>query len=135
MIIEAFRLYPTRSLMIVVCILFAGLAEGFGVAVFLPILSLAVDQVGTQNTEIGRIVEEYLTIIGIPTDLHILLILMVIGFSLKAALMMLAMQQIGFTSSHISTDLRFELIRAVLGAQWSYYSKQPIFFLPRPSSD
>lgn len=128
-IIEAFRSYPFRSLFIVGCILVAGLAEGLGVAVFLPVLSLAIDDLTTSKSEISTLISEFLNNIGISTDLNVLLILMVVGFSLKGVLMMLAMQQIGFASARISTDLRFDLIKSILGARWSYYTKQPIGIL------
>ena len=120
---EAFRAYPRRSVLIVAAILMAGLAEGVGVAAVLPALSVAIG--GASETELGRTVEGALTSIGIPNELHWLLLLMVAGFALKATLVFLAMQQVGFAGARITTDLRFRLIRALMNARWSYYIGQP----------
>ena len=120
---DAFRTYPRRSILIVAAILMAGLAEGVGVAAVLPALSVALD--GSSETELGRAVEHVLATLGIPNDLIWLLALTVAGFFLKAALVFLAMQQVGFAGARITTDLRFRLIRALMNARWSYYTGQP----------
>jgi ATP-binding cassette, subfamily C, bacterial len=126
LIVEAFQLYPGRSVTIVASILIASLAEGLGVAAVLPVLGMAASGGGASESELGLIVADAFAALGIPTELRSLLVLMVIGFALKGGLMLVAMQQIGFTSAHISTDLRFALVRAVMGARWSYYSSQPV---------
>lgn len=123
---EAFHTYPWRSVFIVGLMLLAGLSEGVGVAAVLPVLSIAAGDGNGTKTELGRIIMDYMGGMGLSTDLVTLLIVMVIGLSLKALLVLLAMQQIGFASSHISTDLRFALIRSLMRARWSYYAGQPV---------
>ena len=125
-IVEAYRTYPLRSAFNIGCILVAGLAEGLGVAAVFPVLATAVEGTGGSQSEIGRIVTETLASLGLPVHLGGLLLLMVAAFAAKGGLMMVAMQQIGFTSAHVSTDLRFALIRAVMAAKWSYFANQPI---------
>jgi ATP-binding cassette, subfamily C, bacterial len=123
---EAFCAYPQRSVLIVALMLLSGLAEGVGIATVLPVLSIAVGDGNAMETELGQIILDYLGGVGLSTDLVTLLIVMVIGLSLKAVLVLLAMQQIGFASVHISTDLRFALIRSLMKARWSYYASQPV---------
>jgi ATP-binding cassette subfamily C protein len=46
--------------------------------------------------------------------------------SLKAALVLVAQKQVGYTVAQVATDLRLALIRAVLAARWEYYLRQPV---------
>jgi len=126
LILQTFRSYPYRSTMIVGFTLFAGLAEGVGVAAMLPVLSIAVGDGSANQTELGQMIAAGLTRVGLSTDLATLLVVVFVGLTLKAALTLLAMQQIGYASVHISTDLRLALIRALMKARWSYYASQPI---------
>ncbi len=123
---EAFQRYPLRSLLIVVCMLLAGLSEGVGVAIVLPVLSIAIGEGGAATTEFGGTVTEILAVVGIPATLTALLPLLVLGFALKAILVLLAMQQIGFAAAHISTDLRLTLIRELMEVRWSYFASKPL---------
>jgi ATP-binding cassette, subfamily C, bacterial len=123
---EAFRRYPVRSIVIVACMLLSGLSEGIGVAVVLPVLSIAVGESGAETTEFGRTVVDLLAVAGIPATLNVLLPLLVSGFILKAILVLLAMQQIGFAAAHISTDLRLSLIQGLMRARWSYFASRPV---------
>ena len=123
---EAFHTYPRRSVFIVALMLLAGLSEGVGIAAVLPVLQIAMGDGNTAETQLGQIIVEYLDGVGLSTDLVTLLLVMVIGLSIKAVLVLLAMQQIGFASIHISTDLRFTLIRSLMRARWSYYTSQPV---------
>ena len=56
----------------------------------------------------------------------VLLALIVGGTALKAALILLANRQVGYTVAHIATDLRLGLIRALLATRWEYYVHAPL---------
>lgn len=109
----------------VVWLLFSGLAEGFGVITLLPLLQLVTDGPSANTNGIGQIILEGFRAFGIAPSLGPLLCFIVAGISLKALFLLAAAKEVGFTVSHVTTDLRLQLIRALLGARWSYFISQP----------
>jgi ATP-binding cassette, subfamily C, bacterial len=45
---------------------------------------------------------------------------------IKAALVMLAARQVGYTAANVATDLRLGLIRNLMKAKWEYFINQPM---------
>jgi ATP-binding cassette subfamily C protein len=41
-------------------------------------------------------------------------------------MMLLAKKQLGYTAAHVVTDLRLELLRALMVSRWQYFLKQPL---------
>jgi len=122
------RADPRRSLISVACLLLAGVAEGVGISSVLPLLELATDD-GTGASEgsgLARAVAGGLGRVGLEPTLELLLGMVVAGIAAKAALMLLANRQVGYTVARVATDLRLSLIRALLGARWEYYARQPV---------
>lgn len=128
------RAYPRASLFLVVALVLAGVAEGIGLTTLLPLLSTVVD-VGTGGsgeldpTGSGRVVVEALGAVGLDPSVGVLLTVIVLGITLKSALLFLANRQIGYTVAHVATDLRLALIDALLGARWEYHLRQPVGML------
>ncbi|NIR28100.1 MAG: ABC transporter ATP-binding protein [Gammaproteobacteria bacterium] len=128
------RAYPRASLFLVAALVLAGLAEGVGLTTLLPLLSTVVD-VGTGGSGAldpsgsGRVVVEALGAMGLEPTVGILLTVIVLGMTLKSALLFLANRQIGYTVAHVATDLRLALIEALLGARWEYHLRQPVGML------
>jgi ATP-binding cassette subfamily C protein len=116
------RAYPWRSGMTLVALLLGGLAEGVGVSTLLPILSTAIDA----DSESTGFIPDALAALGIAPSLGPLLGIMVTGIVIKSALVLLAQRQVGYTIAHIATDLRLDLIRALLDARWEYHLGQRI---------
>jgi ATP-binding cassette, subfamily C, bacterial len=117
------RSYPRRSALMVLLLILSGLAEGVGVVTLLPLLDLAVtDQ--AEPSALSQIVSTGLGRVGLSPTLPILLGIIVVGMTLKAAFLWLAMKQVGYTVARIATDLRLMLLRALMGARWSYFSSQ-----------
>jgi ATP-binding cassette subfamily C protein len=122
---EAMWSYPRRTLVIAALFILASLAEGFGVASVIPLLSLIGD--GTSNeTPVAQGVSNLLASVGLEPKLGILLSVIAIGISLKAGLMFLAMGQLGFATAAIAADLRSAMLDALLKARWSYFIHEPI---------
>jgi ATP-binding cassette subfamily C protein len=122
------RAYPWQSLLMVVALLLAGLAEGSSISVLLPILSIAVDSGadGGQQSEFARQVTEFLTRAGITPTIGNLLVVAVLGIFLKSILLLVAERQVGYTKARVTTDLRLRLLRAVMSSRWSYFVHQPV---------
>jgi len=131
------RAYPLQSAIMLVALLLAGLAEGIGLSALFPLLGMAVKSQGASDnvtavapsangTSVERIVTAVLDYVGLEPGIASLLVLIVIGILLKSGLVLLANRQVGYTVAQVATDLRLELLRALLITRWSYYLRQPV---------
>jgi ATP-binding cassette, subfamily C, bacterial len=118
------RAYPRRTALLVVLLILSGLAEGIGVITILPLLEFATTTGEAQGTGVGQSVARALAALGLPLRVEVFLGVIVLGLVLKAVFLLLAMKQVGYTVSHVGTDLRLSLIRALLHTRWSYFTRQ-----------
>lgn len=116
---------PRRSIAVGLCVVVASLADGFGIATLLPLMSVLGDGSGKSNG-VSRVVLDTLDVINLPPLPSVLLAIVVGGVLLKGALMVLAMRQIGNAVADIAAGLRLGLVEALLRARWAYYVRQPI---------
>ena len=121
------RAYPWQSAIVLLCLLFAGIAESFSISVMLPLLSSVLGSQasnmlkGSQNK-----LMEFITGLGINHSVEFLLVVMTISIMLKSLLMLLANNRIGYAVAQVATDLRLNLLHALLATRWQYYLRQPI---------
>ncbi len=123
MMIDLIRAYPRRSVLILVAMLLAGVAEGLGLTTLLPLLGAAVDQ-DTAGSGIGKYVTDVLASLGIDPTTGALLMVIVLGMVIKSVLLLIANRQVGYTVAQVATDLRLELIDALLASRWTYFTGQ-----------
>jgi len=109
---------------VVLCLLFASVAQGFGVASLVPLISMVSNGDHTSSLA-GRTVVDTLQSIGLPPTLEILLLVVVIAVLLKAALTVLAMVYVSRAVANVGNTLREELIAALLKARWAYFTSKP----------
>jgi ATP-binding cassette subfamily C protein len=98
----------------------SGLAEGIGLVALLPLLQAVVGQGGGAD----GVVAETMARFGLTPSLGPMLAFIALMMFLKAALLWLAMRQVGYTAAHVATALRRRLIRALMLASWQYVSSQ-----------
>lgn len=124
------RAYPWRTAVMVGCLLLAGLAEGAGLAGLLPLLAMAAGDAGgggdAHPSPLGTAVVGALHAVGLPPTAEVLLALVIGGTALKAGLVLLANQQVGYSAARVATDLRLALIRALLSTRWDYHVHAPL---------
>ncbi len=125
MILDFMKYYPGRSGIMLICLVFAGISEGLGIATMLPLLNLAVRENSPGASPIGDAVENFLTTFGIAPGYGVLLALIVTGIIFKSGFTLFAMKQVGYTIAYVVTDLRLSLFRALLKARWDYFVQQP----------
>ena len=118
-----FAAYPFRSTLVLVALTAAALAEGVGIAVLLPLISLMIDSDGGGGT-LGLYVERVFALAGSAPSLGGLLVFIVAAISLKSLLMLLAMSQVGYSAAHVAMDLRLAFVRAFLKARWTHFADQ-----------
>lgn len=130
LLVTFFRAYPGQSAVMLVALLFAGIAEGVGLSALLPLLSIAIrDDAGSGGAEMNtfeRTVTDTLASLGIQPDIGTLLVVIVIGITLKSLLLLVAKKQVGYTAARVATDLRLDMLRAILKSRWSYFLNQPV---------
>ncbi|HVO27098.1 MAG TPA: ABC transporter ATP-binding protein [Candidatus Margulisiibacteriota bacterium] len=122
------RAYPTRTAVMLVCLLLAGAAEGISVAGGVPLITLLATPTAPPASAggVGWYVSAALRGLGLAPTVGVLLLLVASGVLVRAVLVLLANKQVGYTVAHMATDLRLALIRAVLRSRWEYYVHQPL---------
>lgn len=135
MMASFFRAYPGRTTVMLLALLLSGVAEGVGLSALLPLLNIAVGQDVTaavtgvntpQQSEFERTVLEVFATVGISPTLGNMLLIIVIGVALKSVFLLIAQRQVGYTAAQVATDLRLEMLRAVLLSKWEYFLHQPV---------
>ena len=130
-----FRAYPGQTLIMMIALLLAGIAEGIGLSAFLPFLSIAIrndagiNASGTEQSppsEFEQIFINILSDLGMSPSIGTLLIIIVAGITLKSVLLLVAQRQVGYTAAQVATDLRLEMLRAILRSKWEFFLHQPI---------
>lgn len=126
-----FRAYPGQTVIMLLALLLAGLAEGMGLSALLPLLTIAI----RSNTDSGahepqnefeRIVIDTLHSVGVTPSIGVLLGIIIIGVTLKSVLLLVARKRVGYTAAQVATDLRLEMLRAVLRSKWEFFLHQRI---------
>jgi ATP-binding cassette subfamily C protein len=131
------RSYPLRSAITLVALLFAGLAEGFGIVAVLPLLNLVLKpeaglraggDAGVSNiiATLEQMVHSILGKMDLAQSVAVLLAFFVGTIVLKCLLLLYANRHVGYTVAHIATDLRLKLLRALFVTRWEYFIRQPI---------
>lgn len=113
--------------------LFAGLAEGFGLSMLLPLLSLALNSNDSPDTDVSQsestleqIVGGLFDSFGMSPTIGVLLTFFVLSILLKAVLVLLANKRVGYMVAQVATDLRLALLHALFATRWEYYVHQPV---------
>jgi ATP-binding cassette subfamily C protein len=128
------RRYPLQSAITLAAILIAGLVEGFGLSLLLPLLALATEMDGGSNagaasgadSTLAQIVNNTFGTLGITPTIGMLLIIFVACMTVKALLMLATNKRIGYTVAQVATDLRLELIQAFFATRWEYFISQRV---------
>ncbi len=116
-----FRANPVRSVVMVLLMASAGLAEGIGVLSLVPVLELAEGS-GSAQSGLGRVVTQIVRGLNLDPTLTVFLALICAAITLKAVFLFLAQRQIGHTIAGVIRDLRLQLIRNLFGVRWSYFA-------------
>ena len=119
------RSYPRRTLVLALCLIVGGIAEGLGFSGLLPFLSRATAP-GTDAapSKLEDWVSGMVRAVGFEPSMGVFLGVVIAGILLKAVLILLANRQAGYCVAHMAMDLRRELLRALLATRWHYFVGQ-----------
>ncbi len=123
------RKYPVSTGLMIAGLFLASLAEGLGVATLAPVFSLMLSGSadGDRSAEMGELelrISAFLETFGLDPTLEALAPFVVVAFFTKAALLIAAKRQVGYTVARASMDLRLRLLDALMGARWRHFVDQ-----------
>ena len=116
---------PRRAILVLVSLLLSGLADGVGMSIF-PLIGLIIGESAGPATRVEETVFRALETINVAPSTTTILILIVLAMAAKGVLFFLAMLQIGYAITEVSTEYRVSLIRALMRARWSFFLGHPI---------
>ena len=108
------KAYPKRTLIMILCLIIAGLAEGISVTILLPLLDINMGAANSSQSSLSRVVADCMRFFGLEPRFEMFLMILVIGISMKSVCAWLVMRQVGYTVAHVIADLRMKLIGALL---------------------
>jgi ATP-binding cassette subfamily C protein len=120
-----FGKYPWRTTLMLVALFAAGLLESIGLISLLPLMSIALGDVGQAGGIVNQIVYGIFSVVNLQPGFGLLLALVVVAITLKSLITLLAMRQVGYSVAHAATELRLELLRALMQARWEYFVSRP----------
>jgi ATP-binding cassette subfamily C protein len=125
------RVYPWQSLGVLAALVGAGVLEGASLTAFVPAIGVALEGTGgAGGLELfgaaGRWAGGVLARLGLAPTFSTLLAAAIAFFVLRSVAMLVAMRQVGYTVAQVATDLRLDLLRALLATRWEYFLRQPV---------
>ncbi|MEM0955282.1 MAG: ABC transporter ATP-binding protein [Pseudomonadota bacterium] len=133
LMLSFFRAYRLHTVLMLIALLLSGTAEGIGLTALLPLLNIAVGGATDSPLSGGETqiwfenqVLDLLATLGIETTLGNMLLIIVAGLFLKSLFLLIAQRQVGYTAAQVGTDLRLEMLRAMLRSKWEYFLHQPV---------
>lgn len=118
-----FKQQPARTVRLITLTLLAGLAEGFGFAAMLTLLSQEL--AGGSGNPLGKWVSAAFDFVGAKPTITTLLLVLVAMVAVKAALTLLANVQAGYAAAAAARELRATLMKALAQSRWSYFVYLP----------
>jgi len=124
------RAYPRESLAIVLAMVLSGTLEGVSYTALIPVAVLFFAGDGATalpaTTGPGRFVTHAVQVLGVTPSIGTLLVAFFAFTLVKSGVTLLANRRVGYTVAKVATDLRLQLLRALLGARWEYFLRQPL---------
>lgn len=124
---DSFRLYPRASVLVVAAVVLSGLAESIGLLTFLPLLNVGLNGsagLGGADDTVAQTFHNALGAVGLSPTLGVLLTLMAVAIMVKGLATFAARAYVGVVSAQVATDLRLDMIRALLNAQWGLFTSR-----------
>ncbi len=130
MIISSFKLFASqigwRLGILFLIALSAGIAEGFGISMILPLLE---SDIGESETTLGKLIRGLFNLVELPTTGTNILAMLVVFFFLRAALLIgQTWYQAGLLANHLSL-IRVKLIRSIFKTDYSHLTKYDAGYL------
>ncbi|HET6592803.1 MAG TPA: ABC transporter ATP-binding protein [Thermohalobaculum sp.] len=116
----------TSPVIVLICLILGGIAEGVGLASLLPVMSIAFGGADTVPSKSVQMLTEMMGSIGVPPTMFAMVSFALAGIVLKNLLNLAAMTYVGYAVAHVSTGMRRDLVANLLNVRWSYFTEQPL---------
>ncbi len=133
LMLSFFRAYRWQTVLMLLALFLSGAAEGIGLSALLPLLNVALGPEASgvlpssaANSDFEQVILNILTKVGITPTLGNMLLIVIAGVAFKCLFLLIAQRQVGYTAAQVATDLRLDMLRAVLRSKWEYFLHQPI---------
>jgi len=135
LMLNFFRAYRGQTLLMMLALVLSGVAEGVGLSALLPLLNIALGAEASSmipgsaaggDSTFEQTILHSLAVLGIAPTLGNMLIIILGGVAFKSVFLLIAQRQVGYLQAQVSTDLRLQLLRAVLRSKWEYFLHQPV---------
>jgi ATP-binding cassette subfamily C protein len=135
LMLSFFRAYPWQTAVLLIALLLSAVAEGIGLSALLPLLNIALGPEASgmlpgssfgDQSQFERIVADTFESMGIALTLGNMLWIILGGTAFKSVFLLIAQRQVGYTAAQVGTDLRLNMLRAVLRSKWEYFLHQPV---------
>ncbi len=111
--------------MVLLCLTSASIAQGLGIASLVPLISLVSDDQAQHSSAAAKVITDILGYLGLPVELGILLLLIVVATLLRSIMTVFAMIYVARAVADVANGLRAGLIAALMRARWSYFASKP----------
>lgn len=111
---------------VLVCLIFAGLAGGIGFASIVPLLGVATQSDVAGDSGIAEVVGTVFNAVGMEPTLGGLVALVIMAITIKSVLTLAAMRYVGYAAAGLTSRLRGDLLQKLLHVRWSYFASQPL---------
>jgi ATP-binding cassette subfamily C protein len=109
---------------VLLCLLFAGIAEVIGMGTLLPLASQLSGGLTENSSPMNQVIMDGIAWFGIPSTLGSLITVVAAFLAVKAVLTFSALSYAGISAAKVAVNVRRRLINAVFDARWGYYSNQ-----------
>src|SRR5262249_31370075 len=130
---DPFCIVPVwHRVVVVVGLFFSSVMEMLGLAMIIPLLSAvsfgpgATTGMSAGKAGISAAFSSGLGVIGLHPNIARRILLGVFGLSIKSAISIGVMRHVGDLMADITTSVRMAIVRALLNANWPYFSGQPL---------
>jgi ATP-binding cassette subfamily C protein len=130
---------PLQGMIVVIGLTVAGILELFGLATIVPLV-LMMDplthvEAGGRKEFIREGADTIFASVGLETNLFTLILAVVLFLSVKALISILVMRYAANLMTKINNDARLKVIRTLMQAQWSFYTRQRLSRLVAAAGD
>jgi ATP-binding cassette, subfamily C, bacterial len=119
---------PLQRTIVLTGLVFAGIFELFGLATIIPLFSIInpqsdLDMGGRRGVILGAL-KGFYDALGLPMNLVTLLLTILLFLVIKAIVSIAVTRYVASVMARINTEARLDVIRTLMQARWSFYTRQ-----------
>lgn len=118
-----FKTKGTRPLLVLICLLVAGITQAVGIGALLPLIS-ALSSGGGPNSALAQSMSDAFSYLGIVPGVGTLILIAMGLLVLKSVIAFAGLSYAGVSAAKLSISFRRRLIEALFGANWKFFADQ-----------